>query len=107
VRAQLDDAALVRGLWTLTQVGATDLNALPWSIGGVVTERDAADGKAHALAHCAGTAPPSGLGASTVGLVSAVEPKMACDAGKITTREEVAEEWTLIQVAATSLSTPS
>ena len=72
-----------------------------------LSERDAADGNAHALAHCAGTARPPGLGASTVGLVSAVEPKMACDAGKITTREEVAEEWTLIQVAATSLSTPS
>ena len=88
-------------------MSATDLSALPWSFGGVVTERDAADGNAHALAHCAGTAPPSGLGASTVSLVSAVEPKTACDAGKITTREEVAVEWTLIQAAATGGSMPS
>ena len=87
-------------------MGATDLIALPSSIVGVVTERDAADGNAHALNHCTGTAPPSGLGASTVGLVSAVKPKMASDPGKITIGEEVAVEWLLIQVAATSLSMP-
>ena len=83
---------------------ATDLSALSSSVVGVVTERDAVDGNAHALAHGAGTAPPFSLGASTVGLVSAEKPKMANGPGKITIGEKVAVKWTLIQVDATSSS---
>ena len=91
----------------LTEVGATDLSSLRLSPWGVVTERDAADGNAHCLAHCARTAPPSGIGASTGGLISVMVPKMANGLFKITIREEVPVQWTLIQVAATSLSKPS
>jgi len=91
----------------LTPVGATDIIALPSSVVGVVIERDAADGNAHALDHCAGTAPPSGIGASTVVLVSAVKLTIASDLGTMTIGEEVAVERTLIQVDATSSSVPS
>ena len=91
----------------LTKVSATDLSSLPLSPGGVVTEKDAADGNTHALAHCAGTAPPSGIGVSTVVLISVVVPKMANGPGKITIQKEVPVQWTLIQVAATSLSKQS
>jgi len=90
----------------LIQMTATDLSALSCSVAGGATEC-AADGSTHALAHCAGTAPLCGLGVSTFGLVSAVVSKMGCDFGKTTIREVVAVEFTLIQVAATSLSTPS
>jgi len=82
----------------LIQVGVTDLSALSWSVAGVVTERGAADGDTHALAHGVGTAHPFGLGASTVGLLSAVVSKMASDWGKITIQEEVAVDRTLIEV---------
>ena len=85
-------------------MGATDLSALPSSVVRVVTKREAADGNEHALAHCAGTAPLSAIGASTVVLVEVGAPKMASDPGKITIGDEVAVEWTLIQVDSTSLS---
>jgi len=71
---------------------------------GFLTERDTADCKAHALAHCVGTAPPSIIGAPTVVLVSAGKPKIASDLGKIAIREKVPVEGTLIQAAATSWS---
>ena len=88
-------------------MGATDLSALPSSVVRVVTKREAADGNEHALAHCAGTAPLSAIGASTVVLVEVGAPKMASDPGKITIGDDVAVEWSLIEVAATSLSMPS
>jgi len=91
----------------LTEVDASDLSALPSSVVRVVTERDTADGNAHALAQCVGTAPPSGIGASTVVLVEVGAPKIAIGPGKMTIGDEVAVEWTLIQVAATNLSMPS
>ena len=72
-----------------------------------MTERDAVDGNAHALDHCANTAPPSTIGASTVVLVSAVKPTIASNPGKMSIGEEVAVERILIQVDATSLSVPS
>jgi len=74
---------------------------------GFLTERDTADGNAHALAQCVGTAPPSSIGASTFVLISAVKPKIASHPGKIAIREEVPVEGTLIQAAATSWSKPS
>jgi hypothetical protein len=91
----------------LTEVGATDLSVLLSSVLGVVIKRDAADGNPHALAQCAGTAPPSGIGASTVGLISVVVPKMASNPGKMMIGQDSAVELSLIQVASTSLSMPS
>ena len=60
-----------------TEVGATDLRALLSSVVRVLTERDTADGNAHALAYFVGTAPPSSIGASTFVLVSAEKPKLS------------------------------
>jgi len=85
-------------------VGATDLSVLLSSVLGVVIKRDAADGNPHALAQCAGTAPPSGIGASTVSLISVVVPKMTSNPGKMTIGQDSAVELSLIQVASTSLS---
>jgi len=90
-----------------TEVGATDLSALLSPVVGFFTERDTADGNAHALAHCVGSAPPSSIGASTFVLVSAVKPQIASHPGKIAIREEVPVEGTLIQAAATGGSMPS
>ena len=114
VAATLPDCAITArscmlGASTLdsTEVGATDLSAQLSSVVGFLTERDTADGNAHALTHCVGTAPPSSIGASTFVLISAVKPKIASHPGKIAIREEVPVEGTLIQAAATSWSMPS
>ena len=62
------------------QVGATELSALPWSVAGVVIECDDAGGNAHAQAF---TAPECDLGASAVGLDSAVVSKISSDSGRL------------------------
>ena len=89
-----------------TQISATNLCTLSCSVVGVVTESGAADSSADALVHCASTAPPCGLGASTFGWDSTLIPTTGCVLCGVAPQEVVAVDRPFIQVAVMNLSTP-
>ena len=87
-------------------MAATGLSALSSLVAESSKEGGATDGRADALAHCAGTSPACDLGASTFALISVVVSKTGCGLSKGALREDVTVDRQLNHVAATSSSTP-
>ena len=72
-----------------------------------VTEGGATDCSAHAVAECASTAPTCGLGASKLGVDSAVVLETGCGFGRSAFQEVVTVGRLLMQVTEMNLSMPS